>query len=72
MDPETLREVVHDPDELSRWLDARLLAAVPAEPDAELRHRTGIGVAARALRRLDGARHDGMYRVGRHIRCRCR
>jgi tetratricopeptide (TPR) repeat protein len=54
-DPETLHEVILNPEELSRWLDARLLAAVPAEPDAERRHRTDIGVAARALRRLDVA-----------------
>jgi hypothetical protein len=38
VDRETLRDVVLNPEELSRWLDAQLLAAVPA---AERRHRTG-------------------------------
>jgi Tfp pilus assembly protein PilF len=55
IDPETLRDDALNPGELAAWLDAALLAAVPAEPDAERRHRTDIGVVARALRRLDVA-----------------
>lgn len=52
VDPETLRDVVLNPDEVDGWLDERLRAPVPAEPDAQRRHRTEIGTTARSLRRL--------------------
>ncbi|HET8640483.1 MAG TPA: hypothetical protein VFM37_01005, partial [Pseudonocardiaceae bacterium] len=52
VDPETLRDVVLNPDEVDGWLDGRLRAPVPAEPDAQRRHRTELGTTARSLRRL--------------------
>lgn len=55
VDPETLRDVVRNADQLASWLDTQLTAPVPADPEAERRHRTEVGVRARMLRRLDVA-----------------
>lgn len=54
-DPETLHEIVADPDQLAAWLDEQLHAKVPPDPEAECSYRTAIGSAARSLRRLDVA-----------------
>ncbi|KAA2262248.1 hypothetical protein F0L68_13245 [Solihabitans fulvus] len=58
LDPETLREVPHRPEELASWLDARLAAPAPADAEAELVWRTEVGVAARLLGRLDLAERE--------------
>jgi hypothetical protein len=47
IDPETLREVPTHPAELAAWVAAATEVDVPADPVAERRHRTEIGVAAR-------------------------
>ncbi|QFU91404.1 hypothetical protein [Amycolatopsis sp. YIM 10] len=55
IDPESLRETIENPAELTLWLDAALARTPPADPDDERAHRTAIGVAARMLERLDEA-----------------
>lgn len=55
IDPETLRDHPRDPGQLAAWLDGRLRAPIPSDPDAERVHRTQIGSAARMLRKLDVA-----------------
>ncbi len=55
IDPTTLREVLHHPDELVASLNGQLAEPEPADQVDYRRHLSSIGTAARVVGRLDVA-----------------
>lgn len=58
IDPETLHEVPTRSNDLVMWVGRNRRAPAPADPDAELRHRTELGEAARLVGALSLAERE--------------